>query len=201
MNTILALSGLILVAAATPGPNNFAVMEIARTRGLRAATTAIMAVVLGGLVLLVLTQLGLDAAVARQHALRRVIMIAGAGYLGYLGANVVYQSFRPIGPDSGAGRSLPRSAATLFALQFANPKAWLLIVTSAAAAHGRGGFHSAATMTLIGLLTVIPGGCLVAWALAGRAMTRYAQAVGNPAWVARVMGTLLIFSAASLIAR
>ena len=67
MNMLLGVSGLIFVSAVTPGPNNIAVLRIAGEQGLKATAAAILAVVLGSLALLIVTQAGLDFVAARHE--------------------------------------------------------------------------------------------------------------------------------------
>jgi len=186
MNMLLGVSGLIFVSAVTPGPNNIAVLRIAGEQGLKATAAAILAVVLGSLALLIVTQAGLDFVAARHEWLRGATTVGGVGYLLYIGASTIYRK-----PLSGAW--------SLFAFQFANPKAWVLILTAAAAARRSGRSPSDVLITLVALLTVIPITCLMGWALLGRALMRCVQDARRQAWLARAMGMLLIASAASLI--
>src|SRR5437762_8835200 len=124
MNVLLGVSGLIFVSAVTPGPNNIAVLRIAGEQGLKATAAAILGVVLGSLALLIVTQAGLDFVAARHEWPRRAITVGGVGYLLYIGASTIYRS---VGTTEGAlapARKPLSGAWSLFAFQFANPKAW-----------------------------------------------------------------------------
>lgn len=201
MNTILGIAGLVFVSAVTPGPNNLAVLRIAGEQRIKATALAIMSIVLGGLALLVLIHFGLDTVMDRHSWFRAALTIGGTAYLAYLGAVTVYGTFRK-GPRSDAA-PLPRPGSTawsLFAFQFSNPKAWVLITTAAAAVHGSGSSDSRQLVTLALLLTIIPIVCLSAWTLLGRGLRRYSQNPGVQLWITRAMGMLLMTSAFSLIA-
>ena len=202
MNMLLGVSGLIFVSAVTPGPNNIAVLRIAGEQGLKATAAAILAVVLGSLALLIVTQAGLDFVAARHEWLRGAITVGGVGYLLYIGASTIYRSVGTTEGTLAPARKPLSGAWSLFAFQFANPKAWVLILTAAAAAAAArrsGTSPSDVLITLVALLTVIPITCLMGWALLGRALMRCVQDARRQAWLARAMGMLLIASAASLI--
>ena len=199
MNMLLGVSGLIFVSAVTPGPNNIAVLRIAGEQGLKATAAAILAVVSGSLALLIVTQAGLDFVAARHEWLRGAITVGGVGYLLYIGATTIYRSVGTTEGTLAPARKPLSGAWSLFAFQFANPKAWVLILTAAAAARRSGTSPSDVLITLVALLTVIPITCLMGWALLGRALMRCVQDARRQAWLARAMGMLLIASAASLI--
>jgi threonine/homoserine/homoserine lactone efflux protein len=200
MHGLLGLSGLIFVSAITPGPNNIAMLRIAGEQGLKAMAAAILGVVFGSLALLFVTQAGLDLVATRHEWLRGAITVCGVGYLLYVGASAIYRSVGPTESTLAPAHRPLGGAWSLFAFQFANPKAWVLILTAAAAARRSGRSPSEVLIALVTLLTVIPITCLIGWALLGRVLMRRVQDARRQAWVARAMGMLLIASAASLIA-
>lgn len=62
MTSLLAIAGLLFVAAGTPGPNNLVVMRTAAAAGFIGALPAVGGVVLGGLALLAVVATGVGAA-------------------------------------------------------------------------------------------------------------------------------------------
>ena len=86
-----------------------------------------------------------------------------------------------------------------FAFQFGNPKAWMLVLTAAAAAQCRGCSAFRGSVALLALLTVIPAICLTGWALLGRALIRHLTGPTRQAWFERSIGLLLLATAVSLI--
>jgi threonine/homoserine/homoserine lactone efflux protein len=198
MNAEIGISGLILVAAITPGPNNLVVLQLAGAHGLRSALRAIAGIVAGGVVMFALAQIGLGVVAARHEWLQAGIAAGGAMYIAVLGLLLVYRSFGSQAVSSL--RVAPKGTSPLFAFQFVNPKAWLLVLTVSAGARCIGICRSQSTeFTLLLMLIVIPSGCLLAWAVLGRVAARFVRSGPARARFDRVMGLLLIASAVSLL--
>lgn len=194
MNVAIGISGLILIAAITPGPNNLIVLQLAGARGLKSALRAIAGIVAGGLLLIELAQIGLGAITARYPWFDEVFVVAGAVYLAVLGLRLVYRSFDTVGANPGSRPIAALGAPALLVLQFANPKAWVLVLTVSAAARG-----AASSQFVLPLLFVaISSASLLAWAVLGHVAARILQGGLARARFDRVMGTLLIASAGSL---
>ena len=200
MDPVVAVAGFITVAAITPGPNNFIVMTAAGRGGFAAALPAIAGVVAGGLGLLLVVWAGAGAAFTAVPQLRLVLVAAGALYLAWLGAVLIWRT-RGKGPGGGrpGGGGLPSTSVGVAAFQFMNPKGWVLIAT-AAAAMADGGTGVFALAVLATLLIAIPSVCLSLWAGAGAAIAGWLRRPEARRWFDRAMGTLLIASAALLLA-
>jgi threonine/homoserine/homoserine lactone efflux protein len=194
MNVAVGIGGLILIAAITPGPNNLMVLQMAGARGMKSALPAIFGIVAGGLVLIVLSQIGLSTMVSRYPWVDDVFVAAGALYLGALGLRLVYRSFGAPEAQRESAVVAPLGAPALFVLQFANPKAWVLVLTICAAARAAG----ATALLLPVLFIVISSVSLLAWAILGQWAARILQGSLARARFDRVMGTLLIVSASAL---
>ena len=194
MNIEIGIGGLILIAAITPGPNNLMVLQLAGARGMKSALPAIAGIVAGGLVLIGLAQVGLDTVMSRHPWLEGGIVVVGAVYLGVLGLRLVYRSFDTVEAASISVSVVPPGAPALFVMQFANPKAWVLVLTVSAAARGAG----SPPLVLPLLFAVISSASLLAWAVLGREAARILQSRLARARFDRLMGMLLIASAGSL---
>ena len=194
MNLVLGISGLILIAAITPGPNNLMVLQLAGARGVKSAMPAIAGIVAGGLVLIGLSQIGLETVASRYPWLDYVFVAVGVVYLGALGLRLVYRSFGPPETQSESVAVAPLGAPALFVLQFANPKAWVLVLTVSAAARAAASTRFALPL----LFVVISTASLLAWAVLGHLAARILQGGLARARFDRVMGALLIASAGSL---
>jgi threonine/homoserine/homoserine lactone efflux protein len=194
MNVAIGISGLILIAAITPGPNNLMVLQLAGARGLKSALPAIAGIVTGGLLLIEFAQIGLGAVTARYPWFDDVLVVAGAVYLAALGLRLVYRSFGAVGTNPGSRPIDLLGAPALFVLQFANPKAWLLVLTVSAAARGA----ASAQFFLPLLFVVISSASLLAWAALGHVAARILQGGLARARFDRLMGALLVASAGSL---
>lgn len=194
MNVAIGISGLILIAAITPGPNNLTVLQLASAHGVKSALPAIAGIVAGGLVLIELSQIGLETVVSRYPWLDYVFVAAGAVYLGALGLRLVYRGFVTPDTQSESAPVAPLRAPALFMLQFANPKAWVLVLTVSAAARAA----AAAQFILPLLFVAISTASLLAWAVLGHWAARILQGGVARARFDCVMGALLIVSAGSL---
>lgn len=199
LETILAVAGLITVAAITPGPNNFIVLERSLRGGFLAGLPAIAGVIVGTQLLLLLIWLGADALFTREPEVRRAMTLAGAAYLIWLGLTVVRQSFQQQGETKASPPSFTTSFRGLVLFQFLNPKSWVLVLTaSAAMAGGLPGLS--ALVSLAGLFLSITGICLVTWAAMGAALTHFLADPARGRWFDRFMGAMLVVSAGMLVA-
>ena len=194
MNVAIGISGLIFSGAITPGPNNLVVLQLAGARGIKSALPAIVGIVAGGVVLIGLAQIGLDAVTSRYPWLDCIFVAGGVVYLGALGLRLVYRSFGAAATQSASVPVVPLGAPALFVLQFANPKAWVLVLTVSAAARGA----ASAQLVLPLLFVVISSASLLAWAILGHMAVRVLRGGLARARFDRVTGALLIASAGSL---
>lgn len=200
---MIGVTGLIAVAAITPGPNNLVVMRAAAHSGFTAALPAIGGILAGGLVMLVLVMAGAGVVFAAEPRLYTAIKVGGGMYLCWLGGSLVMDSFTTLGPHAAMpARALPAGAAGLFGFQFLNPKSWVMVLTVTAAVQG--GTEAShgllqGVLPLAALFTVIPAFCLALWSGLGALMTRWLDRPRFRNWVDRVMGFLLFVSALLLV--
>jgi threonine/homoserine/homoserine lactone efflux protein len=194
MNALIAAAGILLVAAITPGPNNFVVMTAGARAGFAGALPALTGIVLGTLALVTVVVCGAGAAFAAEPRLRIGLAAAGCGYLLWLGVQLMAgrnpAEAVTVSPDPVA---LPNAVGGLMLFQFLNPKSWatVLAVTSAMPDRiGTPGFW-----LLAALFVLIPTGCLVVWAVFGSMLARYLERPVLAAAFRRAMGALLIVSA------
>lgn len=197
MDRLIALAGLLCVAAITPGPNNLVVLRAAGQAGIRAAVPAITGIVIGGLLLLALAAIGAGAVFAAHPVLKGWIGAAGSLYLAWLGVSLCVggMASRPCAVTPGAA-PLPAGTLGLIGFQFLNPKSWVLVLTVLAAA-------PAATpgdyLPLAGLLALIPTLCLLLWASLGAWLARWLIRPVVRRGVDLVMGVLLVACAGLLL--
>jgi len=195
MQALTAIAVLMFVSAITPGPNNMIVLRRASSGGLVAAVPAMTGIVAGGVAMFALAEAGLAALVVDSPRLLTAIVLGGGLYLAYLGLVLMRSSGAPTAAVSAGGGVL-----AMFAFQFANPKAWVLVMTAVGASRRAGnpqGWLDVATVPV--LFAVISLACLCAWALLGRLASRLTEASSARAWFDRVMGLVLIASAISLL--
>lgn len=189
-HSLLPVIGVLIAAAITPGPNNLMVMEASARGGFAAASSVVLGVVLGSLLLLALIVVGVAQAMQVFPVIGTVLSVGGGAYLAWLGASLFLRRER----GGEAQRSTaPASVLGVASFQLLNPKAWLLTTTAAAAMNGNGG-----VFTLAALTVVVTGICLSIWAVAGSASRRFLQPRGR-LWFDRTMGSLLALSAVGIV--
>lgn len=189
MISLAPVVGLLLVAAITPGPNNFLVMTAAMQGGWPAAVKTVAAIVVGSLILFCLIKLGLNAAGPEFPLLGPVTAIAGAGYLMWLGFSLMQIMPHKSQPSRAIGSM---STTGLIVFQLLNPKAWVLMSVFVAGSAS----SPSSDLLLVTILVVVVSTCLFLWAVAGVALSSYYAQDKPRRWIDRVMGaSLLIFSA------
>jgi threonine/homoserine/homoserine lactone efflux protein len=191
MNAFIPVLGMLVAAAITPGPNNMIVMA-AGARSLADAMAAMLGVVAGSLVVLGLVWWGVGAVVDAFPQLKLALSIGGGVYLAWLGVSLWQQ------PQESASdpprRMLPSSALGVAVFQLLNPKAWMLVMTAAAAMPRSNGI-----VTLAILIALVTGMCLALWAFAGATASRVLEQPSARQAFNRIMGALLAISAAGSV--
>lgn len=184
--------GVLVVAAITPGPNNFMVMEASARGGVAAAGAVVLGVVLGSLSLLALISLGVGSAVHAYPALGLVLSIAGGVYLAWLGASLIFR--RAATSNRGTLPGMPTSLWGVAVFQLLNPKAWMLIITAVAAMNEAG-----SVLGLAALVALISSICLSIWAIVGAVSSQLLAGDRARHWFDRTMGALLALSSLGII--
>jgi len=199
MDAIMAVAGIIIVAMITPGPNNFIVMGAASRLGFRASLPAMAGIISGSTALLVGVWAGAATAFDIVPELRRVLMVSGVAYLVWLGGSLMWAAGRPAGSGAPSPVSpFPATFAGVFAFQFFNPKAWVLVLTSTAAiASSYSG--PLALSILVTLYVCIPLVCLSLWAAGGVVLALWLESGRVRRAFDFCMGALLAGSALFLL--
>jgi threonine/homoserine/homoserine lactone efflux protein len=195
--TLLGTVGLLVAGAMTPGPNNFIVMREAVRAGWRGALPAIAGIVGGSLALLLLAAAGVGTMLAAEPRLARAVAVVGCLYLAWLGVRLLVSS-GSLEAGAADAPGLPTGIWGIFAFQFLNPKAWLLVLTVTASAQATLG-PVAALPPLAALFIVIPSACLALWSGAGVFLERRLRHEAAKRWLDRSMGLLLVGSAVLLL--
>jgi len=188
----LPVTGVLVIAAITPGPNNFIVMEASARGGATAAGSVVLGIVLGSLGLLSLVSVGVGSLIHAYPRLRLVLSLIGGAYLAWLGASLIFRRTGTRASDDSHG--MPTSLWGVAMFQLLNPKAWMLIMTAVAAMDGTG-----SVLGLAALVAVISSACLSIWAVAGTASSRRLSRPRARLWFDRTMGALLLVSAAGIL--
>lgn len=118
--------GVTAVMVATPGPANLFAIATGATRGRRGVLAAVVGMNLASLVWIAGASLGLGALALTFPAAFRILALAGAAYVAWLGAKAIGSALRPA--DEVAGGIAPPTGSSFrqgFAVQISNPKALL----------------------------------------------------------------------------
>ncbi|WP_425404365.1 LysE family translocator [Hwanghaeella sp.] len=158
LDQLLIVYGTYIVATASPGPSNLAIMGAAMAQGRAAGLTLAAGVVCGSMFWAVLAATGISAVLAQFAEALFLIKIAGGLYLLFLAWKSGRSALRrdPISADrpGGAGRPAYRALYRRgLLMHLANPKAvlaWIAIMSL--------GLQPGAPA---GLLQAIVGGCAV----------------------------------------
>jgi threonine/homoserine/homoserine lactone efflux protein len=197
MYRLLAVCGLLCVAAITPGPNNLVVLRASSQGGFRAALPAIAGILLGGLLLLAVMALGTGPLFMARPGWRRGIGATGALYLVWLGVGLLRAGLAARqGQTTIDGPSLPAGVPGLIGFQFLNPKSWVMVLAVLAAlpADDLHGY-----VTLAAMFILIPTPCLLLWAALGAVLSRWLSRPSIRRGIDVAMGTLLVGCACLLL--
>lgn len=193
MSGFFALTAVVAVGAITPGPNNLMVLQAARVSGWRAAARCVAGVIVGSLGLLAVSALAAATLERASPLLAPTAGLAGAAYLAWLGVVLIGKRSRQSARGEPAS---PRSFAAAAAFQLVNPKAWLLSSTVAGSVAAQ---NYPGPWAAVGLMMVaVSAACLGLWAAGGAALDRVLDDPTAQRAVDKVMGLLLLMSAAAL---
>lgn len=126
---LLAISGYAFVTSISPGPSNFLLLASGANFGFARTIPQVLGITLGFTALLLAVGSGLGAILSAFPMLNVVLKIAGGVYLLYLAWRIgMSRSLGRNGEVQGRPLTFMESAA----LQWINPKAWIVAVTAMA---------------------------------------------------------------------
>lgn len=199
--TFVLFLGVMGVMAVTPGPANLFAVATGIERGARAALSGVAGMNAATLVWFGAAALGLGALVAAFPAQFRLLALAGAAYVGWLGLKSLWAAARDHGEPLAAARPAKPGLAFRdgFAVQIANPKA-VLFFTAVLPPFIDQARPLAPQLVLFGATTITMDVlAMSAYGLAGGALAaRMAQKGFRRAFAAAV-GLLLITAAALIL--
>jgi threonine/homoserine/homoserine lactone efflux protein len=189
-----ALVVFSLVGSFTPGPNTTIATVTAANFGFRATVPHILGVPFGFSTLLALGMLGVAGLLLSAPAAADALKWAGIAYLLYL----AWLLARPAAPAGNSGRGGPGGRPLTFIesalFQYANPKAWMLAVATAAT-YANGARLAERTALICVVFAVACIASLVAWAWAGAALRRHLVVGRRRLWFNAAMGGSLAATA------
>ncbi len=162
------LVGFTFVAAVTPGPNNVVLWGIGIRYGVRPALPYVAGVVVGVGCMVLAAAAGVGVLITAAPALEVALKVAGSLYLLVL-AYMVAGSAAVHETDVAR----PPTFAQAVAFQFVNPKAWFFVLTAVGAFRppDLDVLTGSLLMAVVIMVVVLPSAS--AWAVGGRAMSRF----------------------------
>ena len=145
-----------IVVILLPGPNSLYVLSVAARRGVRTGYRAACGVFIGDAVLMLLAVLGVASLLKAYPALFIAFKFAGAGYLGWIGINMLVAAWRgrraesPIDTKPQAVEADTRDPLLrALGISLLNPKAILFFMAFFIQFIDRGYAHPAASFALL----------------------------------------------------
>jgi threonine/homoserine/homoserine lactone efflux protein len=181
-----------VVAAVTPGPSNVVIASTGAAFGAWRGLPCVLGVSLGMATLIAAAALGLGEVAAAAPWLPAAIRVAGSVLLLRMAWTI---ATAPTGPTPEGGR--PVGLAGAAALQWANPKGWVVAV-AAAAAYADGADRTGAALLLGGLFAAAAFPCGLAWLCLGSSLQGLMRRERPARIVNAVMGLVLAASVLTL---
>jgi len=167
-DSILALTGILLAATWTPGPNNLMLASSGATFGLRATVPHIIGVFVGFGFMLFVVALGFGGVFVRFPVIQTVLRWAGAALLLWIAWRIANTK----SPGEAGARTRPFTFVQAAAFQWINPKAWVMCVSLAGQfldpAHA---LRSALIMALVSMASGVTSAS--GWAMFGQILQRW----------------------------
>lgn len=191
---MLAFFLFAVAAAVTPGPSNLLVMAAGARAGWTGGLRCLAGVVVGMALLIGVAAFGLAGVLQAWPGLLMLVRAGGSLFLLWLAwqiANAPPMQTGSAPPPAGFGPA--------FALQWVNPKSWIVGASAAAtfsAAPGQPAATHAALLAGVFALAAAPS-CAV-WLVGGAFIQRWMKDERKAKWMWRGMGMLLAASVATL---
>lgn len=194
MESLFPLAVFAFVSSITPGPNNIMLTSSGIMFGFSRSIPHLLGVTVGFCVLLLICGMGIGSLLLALPSMHLILKTLGSGYLLYLAWKLRKMSFKA-DKDSNA-RPMSFVSAALF--QFANPKAWIMGITSASAFLPLVEPFWLALCLYCLVFAAINLPCVSVWAGAGSVLRRYLAEVLWQRVFCTVMVLLTIYSAISI---
>lgn len=194
MSSLLPLALFAFVSSITPGPNNLMLTTSGIRFGFARSIPHMLGITAGFGVMLFLCAAGIGSLILAIPLLHTALRVAGSAYLVYLAWQLRHIVIRP--GTEGVQRPMTFWGAALF--QFANPKAWVMAVTGAAAFLPPIEPVSLAIGLFCLIFCAVNLPCISVWAGTGAVLRRY---LTQPKWqrvFCVVMVCLTLYSALAI---
>jgi len=186
-DNLIAFAVFAFVSSVTPGPNNLMLLASGANFGFARTRPAIAGVAVGFSILLLAVGLGLGAVLTAFPIAHSALKIAGCLYILFLSWKIA--AARKIDNTNESGAK-PPSFLQATALQWVNPKAWVMAVTAAAVYTSvEAPFQSIIAITVLFFVIMIPP--ITLWAGFGVALRGFLDDPVRLKWFNIAMGLAL----------
>lgn len=168
--TLLPFLLFAFVASITPGPTNILVLSNSARFGFRAALPIVFAACASAAVLVLLVGSGFGQTFDQYPVLHRAMQWIGALWLSYLSWQI-YKAPAQVFDHLQPQRRLSIWGAA--ALQWVNPKTWMMAIAVVSVFAGNGNDHQIQVVVLSGIFFAVSLPCLTSWAILGSGTQRY----------------------------
>jgi threonine/homoserine/homoserine lactone efflux protein len=169
VESLLPLLSYAFVSSITPGPNNLMLSASGVAFGWKRTLPHMFGVPTGFTLLLLVCGYGVGALIERSPIAAMALQVGGTVYLLYL----TWAMRNAFGPDAAKSRPRPFAFIEAVFFQFANPKAWVMALTTVSVflpAFG-GNWLGLAIVCAAFVIVNIP--CIMTWVLVGVSARRY----------------------------
>jgi threonine/homoserine/homoserine lactone efflux protein len=195
--------GMMAAFAVSPGPANIFAVATGQHGGPRAALLGVAGMNAASLVWIGAAALGLGALVHAFPGVFRLIALAGAAYVAWLGAKALWAALRDkAGPIAhGRGATTATAFRDGFAVQLANPKA-VVFFTAVLPPFVDPGRPAVPQLALLGVTVIaMDVAAMSAYGLAGGALASAMGNAGTRRAFSACVGALLLAAAAYIALR
>lgn len=162
---LFAFASFAFVSSITPGPNNTMLLASGVNYGFRRTVPHIAGISIGCVIMLLLVGLGLGQIFTAVPLLYDVLRFTGAAYLLWLAWKIANAG--PMADRQTGGKPMTFLQAAAF--QWANPKAWILVIGAVSTYAPRDGFEHNVILLAV-LLGLVNAPSICVWAGCGTAL-------------------------------
>lgn len=176
---LVALLAFLFPLAYSPGPGNSFFAALGARAGLRGSWPALAGYHAATWLVTLAIGLGLGLTLIRDPAVARVLALAGAAYVLWLGSSALIAAGRAVHSSEDAGEAIRTPGFTAGALVLLlNPKAYLIIALMFAQFLGPGDGQVSRAVAVTSIFTANNLVAFVVWAAAGQALAALARRRG-----------------------
>lgn len=200
-SNMVLFAGVYLLAVASPGPSVAALVARALSSGFRRTLPFVCGLVVGDLIWLTFTALGLSVLMQNFYGVFLVIKWAGCAYLAYMAYRLITDPVQPLTISVQTNGEGWRLFASALAVTMGNPKVMIFFVSILPLVLDVNSLTLIGFAQVVAMIAVILGASMAAYAyVADRARTLVSNQK-SLRWINRITGGVMATAAVSIAAR